>query len=85
MAEAVADINRAIAAGHEDDTLSALQRPCVGLRGVLPERANHYQTELEQLQSQHTQQGNVILYRNISIYTTYGLGFLCKACHFFPF
>ncbi|XP_058231429.1 ras GTPase-activating-like protein IQGAP2 isoform X1 [Hemibagrus wyckioides] len=61
LAEAVADINRAIAAGHEDDTLSALQRPCVGLRGVLPECANHYQTELEQLQSQHTQQAITIL------------------------
>lgn len=61
VAEAVADINRAIAAGHDEDTLSALQRPCVGLRGVLAECAHHYQTELEQLQSEHTQQGNVIL------------------------
>lgn len=61
MAEAVADINRAIAAGHEENTLSALQRPCVGLRGVLVECAHLYQTELEQLQFQHTQQGNVIL------------------------
>lgn len=60
MAEAVADINRAITAGHEEDTLSALQRPCAGLRGVLAECADLYQTELQQLQSQHTQQGNVI-------------------------
>lgn len=61
VAKAVADINRAIAAGHEEDTLSALQKPCVELRGVLAECAPLYQTELEQLQSQHTQQGNVIL------------------------
>ncbi|XP_017307303.1 ras GTPase-activating-like protein IQGAP2 [Ictalurus punctatus] len=58
LAKAVADINRAIAAGHEEDTLSALQNPCVELRGVLAECAPLYQTELEQLQSQHTQQGN---------------------------
>ncbi|XP_053336837.1 ras GTPase-activating-like protein IQGAP2 [Clarias gariepinus] len=57
LAEAVADINRAITAGHEEDTLSALQRPCAGLRGVLAECADLYQTELQQLQSQHTQQG----------------------------
>lgn len=61
VAEAVAEINRAIAAGHEEDTLKALQRPCVGLRGVLSECALLYQTELQQLQSQHTQQGIVIL------------------------
>lgn len=61
MAKAVADINRAVAAGHEEDTLSALQRPCVGLRGVLADCAHLYQTELAQMQSQHTQQGNVIL------------------------
>lgn len=60
MAEAVADVNRAIAAGLEEDTLNALQRPCVGLRGVLPECAHLYQTDLQQLQSHHTQQGNVI-------------------------
>ncbi|KAI5088320.1 ras GTPase-activating-like protein IQGAP2 isoform X1, partial [Silurus meridionalis] len=57
LAEGVADINRAIAAGHEEDTLRAMQRPCVGLRGVLAECAHLYQTELEQLQSEHTQQG----------------------------
>ncbi|XP_062874278.1 ras GTPase-activating-like protein IQGAP2 [Trichomycterus rosablanca] len=58
MAEAVADINRAVAAGDEEETLAALQSPCAALRGVLAECANVYQTELGQLQTQHTQQGN---------------------------
>ncbi|KAI4875487.1 hypothetical protein NFI96_030041 [Prochilodus magdalenae] len=58
LAEAVADINRAIAAGDEEETLTALQSPCAGLRGVMSECAHIYQTELAQLQDQHTQQGN---------------------------
>ncbi|TSM85920.1 Ras GTPase-activating-like protein IQGAP1 [Bagarius yarrelli] len=57
LAEAVADINQAITAGHEGDTLSALQNPCVGLRGVLAECSHLYQTELQLLQSQQSQQG----------------------------
>uniref|UniRef100_A0A8B9L7V4 IQ motif containing GTPase activating protein 2 n=1 Tax=Astyanax mexicanus TaxID=7994 RepID=A0A8B9L7V4_ASTMX len=46
LAEAVADVNRAIAAGDEEETLAALQNPNAGLRGVLPECAHTYQTKL---------------------------------------
>lgn len=63
VAEAVADINRAIAAGDEQETLTALQNPCAGLRGVLSECAHIYQTELAQLQDQHRQQGTVAVHR----------------------
>ncbi|XP_022523273.2 ras GTPase-activating-like protein IQGAP2 isoform X2 [Astyanax mexicanus] len=58
LAEAVADVNRAIAAGDEEETLAALQNPNAGLRGVLPECAHTYQTKLAQLQDQHMEQGN---------------------------
>ncbi|KAL7836605.1 hypothetical protein AOLI_G00278890 [Acnodon oligacanthus] len=57
LAEAVADINRAIAVGDNEETLAALQNPCAGLRGVLSDCAPAYQTELAQLQDQHTQEG----------------------------
>ncbi|KAL6465514.1 hypothetical protein MHYP_G00256470 [Metynnis hypsauchen] len=58
LAEAVADINRAIAVGDNEETLAALQNPCAGLRGVLSDCAPAYQTELAQLQDQHIQEGN---------------------------
>ncbi|KAL7839655.1 hypothetical protein SRHO_G00263130 [Serrasalmus rhombeus] len=58
LAEAVADINRAIAVGDNEETLAALQNPCAGLRGVLSDCAPTYQTELAQLQDQHIQEGN---------------------------
>uniref|UniRef100_A0A8B9L5K1 IQ motif containing GTPase activating protein 2 n=1 Tax=Astyanax mexicanus TaxID=7994 RepID=A0A8B9L5K1_ASTMX len=54
----LADVNRAIAAGDEEETLAALQNPNAGLRGVLPECAHTYQTKLAQLQDQHMEQGN---------------------------
>uniref|UniRef100_A0AAR2K963 IQ motif containing GTPase activating protein 2 n=1 Tax=Pygocentrus nattereri TaxID=42514 RepID=A0AAR2K963_PYGNA len=58
LAEAVADINRVIAVGDNEETLAALQNPCAGLRGVLSDCAPTYQTELAQLQDQHIQEGN---------------------------
>ncbi|XP_036453968.1 ras GTPase-activating-like protein IQGAP2 isoform X2 [Colossoma macropomum] len=58
LAEAVADINSAIAAGDNEETLAALQNPCAGLRGVLSDCAHAYQTELAALQDQHIQEGN---------------------------
>ncbi|XP_066512297.1 ras GTPase-activating-like protein IQGAP2 [Hoplias malabaricus] len=59
LSEAVADINKAISAGDAEETLITLQNPNAGLRGVLNECRNIYQTGLSQLQDQHTQQGNV--------------------------
>uniref|UniRef100_A0A8C7K4Z2 IQ motif containing GTPase activating protein 2 n=1 Tax=Oncorhynchus kisutch TaxID=8019 RepID=A0A8C7K4Z2_ONCKI len=46
LAGAVADINREVAAGDSQITLQALQSPLPGLRGVLSECADTYQTQL---------------------------------------
>uniref|UniRef100_A0AAR2JA45 IQ motif containing GTPase activating protein 2 n=1 Tax=Pygocentrus nattereri TaxID=42514 RepID=A0AAR2JA45_PYGNA len=61
LAEAVADINRVIAVGDNEETLAALQNPCAGLRGVLSDCAPTYQTELAQLQDQHIQEGKSVV------------------------
>uniref|UniRef100_A0A8C8HI21 IQ motif containing GTPase activating protein 2 n=1 Tax=Oncorhynchus tshawytscha TaxID=74940 RepID=A0A8C8HI21_ONCTS len=51
LAGAVADINREVAAGDSQITLQALQSPLPGLRGVLSECADTYQTQLGQRSS----------------------------------
>uniref|UniRef100_A0AAR2L7X2 IQ motif containing GTPase activating protein 2 n=1 Tax=Pygocentrus nattereri TaxID=42514 RepID=A0AAR2L7X2_PYGNA len=53
LAEAVADINRVIAVGDNEETLAALQNPCAGLRGVLSDCAPTYQTELAHMWVKH--------------------------------
>lgn len=60
VAEAVADINRAVSEGDAKATLAALQRPDAGLRAVLPECAHVYQSQLSDLQSTQTEQGNCL-------------------------
>uniref|UniRef100_A0A4W5MGS5 IQ motif containing GTPase activating protein 2 n=1 Tax=Hucho hucho TaxID=62062 RepID=A0A4W5MGS5_9TELE len=50
LAGAVADINREVATGDSQTTLQALQSPLPGLRGVLSECADTYQTQLGQRQ-----------------------------------
>uniref|UniRef100_A0A665VJT0 IQ motif containing GTPase activating protein 2 n=1 Tax=Echeneis naucrates TaxID=173247 RepID=A0A665VJT0_ECHNA len=51
LAGAVADINRKLAEGDSQNTVEALQAPNAGLRAVLPECADTYQTELVQRQT----------------------------------
>uniref|UniRef100_A0A674EPP4 IQ motif containing GTPase activating protein 2 n=1 Tax=Salmo trutta TaxID=8032 RepID=A0A674EPP4_SALTR len=46
LAGAVADINREVAEGDSQTTLQALQSPLAGLRGVLSECTDTYQTQL---------------------------------------
>uniref|UniRef100_A0AAQ6A3J0 IQ motif containing GTPase activating protein 2 n=1 Tax=Amphiprion ocellaris TaxID=80972 RepID=A0AAQ6A3J0_AMPOC len=48
LAGSIADINRIVAEGDSQNTLQALQAPNAGLKAVLPECADTYQTELEQ-------------------------------------
>uniref|UniRef100_A0A674ERE8 IQ motif containing GTPase activating protein 2 n=1 Tax=Salmo trutta TaxID=8032 RepID=A0A674ERE8_SALTR len=48
LAGAVADINREVAEGDSQTTLQALQSPLAGLRGVLSECTDTYQTQLAQ-------------------------------------
>ncbi len=57
VAEAVADINRAVSEGDAKPTLAALQCPDAGLRAVLSECAHVYQSQLAHLQSTQTEQG----------------------------
>lgn len=57
LAAAVADINRAVCEEDAKATMSALQCPDAGLRAVMPECAQIYQSQLHQLQSTQTQQG----------------------------
>ncbi|XP_052448157.1 ras GTPase-activating-like protein IQGAP1 isoform X1 [Carassius gibelio] len=57
LAEAVADINRAVSEGDAEATLAALQCPDAGLRAVLSECAHVYHSQLSHLQSTQTQQG----------------------------
>uniref|UniRef100_A0A674EQ41 IQ motif containing GTPase activating protein 2 n=1 Tax=Salmo trutta TaxID=8032 RepID=A0A674EQ41_SALTR len=47
LAGAVADINREVAEGDSQTTLQALQSPLAGLRGVLSECTDTYQTQLQ--------------------------------------
>ncbi|XP_064826059.1 ras GTPase-activating-like protein IQGAP2 isoform X1 [Oncorhynchus masou masou] len=54
LAGAVADINREVAEGDSQTTLHALQSPLAGLRGVLSECADTYQTQLAQRQDLNT-------------------------------
>uniref|UniRef100_A0A4W5PSI0 IQ motif containing GTPase activating protein 2 n=1 Tax=Hucho hucho TaxID=62062 RepID=A0A4W5PSI0_9TELE len=55
----VADINREVAEGDSQTTLQALQSPLAGLRGVLSECADSYQTQLAQRQDLNTTTGNL--------------------------
>ncbi|CDQ62727.1 unnamed protein product [Oncorhynchus mykiss] len=59
LAGAVADINREVAEGDSQTTLHALQSPLAGLRGVLSECADTYQTQLAQRQDLNTTTGNL--------------------------
>uniref|UniRef100_A0A4W5PVP0 IQ motif containing GTPase activating protein 2 n=1 Tax=Hucho hucho TaxID=62062 RepID=A0A4W5PVP0_9TELE len=58
LAGAVADINREVAEGDSQTTLQALQSPLAGLRGVLSECADSYQTQLAQRQDLNTTTGS---------------------------
>ena len=58
MASAVAEVNRKVELGVPEDTLLALQAPGAALRGVLPECADAYQTELAQAQASPAGAGN---------------------------
>ncbi|XP_036835837.1 ras GTPase-activating-like protein IQGAP1 isoform X2 [Oncorhynchus mykiss] len=58
LAGAVADINREVAEGDSQTTLHALQSPLAGLRGVLSECADTYQTQLAQRQDLNTTTGS---------------------------
>ncbi|KAM3868168.1 ras GTPase-activating-like protein IQGAP2 [Diretmus argenteus] len=58
LAGAVADINRMVADGDSQNTLQALQAPIGGLKAVLSECANSYQTELAQRQTNGATAGN---------------------------
>ncbi|XP_045562939.1 ras GTPase-activating-like protein IQGAP2 isoform X2 [Salmo salar] len=58
LAGAVADINREVAEGDSQTTLQALQSPLAGLRGVLSECADNYQTQLAQRQDFNTTTGS---------------------------
>ncbi|XP_055017385.1 ras GTPase-activating-like protein IQGAP2 [Boleophthalmus pectinirostris] len=51
MAGAIAHVNKMISEGNAQNTLEALQAPPAGLRGVLPECADNYQSELAQKQA----------------------------------
>uniref|UniRef100_A0A673CKN1 IQ motif containing GTPase activating protein 2 n=1 Tax=Sphaeramia orbicularis TaxID=375764 RepID=A0A673CKN1_9TELE len=51
MAGAVAHINRMVAEGDSQNTLQAMQVPGAGLKAVLPECADIYQSELAQRQT----------------------------------
>uniref|UniRef100_A0A4W5MG79 IQ motif containing GTPase activating protein 2 n=1 Tax=Hucho hucho TaxID=62062 RepID=A0A4W5MG79_9TELE len=59
LAGAVADINREVATGDSQTTLQALQSPLPGLRGVLSECADTYQTQLGQRQDLNVTTGNL--------------------------
>ncbi|XP_059910217.1 ras GTPase-activating-like protein IQGAP2 [Gadus macrocephalus] len=58
LASAVAEINRKVDQGVPEDTLQALQAPGAALRGVLPECADAYQTELAQAQTDPADTGS---------------------------
>ncbi|KAF7661071.1 hypothetical protein LDENG_00268810 [Lucifuga dentata] len=58
LARAIADINRMVAKGDSQNTLQALQAPSAGLRAVLSECADTYQTELAQRQTDNAATGS---------------------------
>uniref|UniRef100_UPI003AB0F5C1 ras GTPase-activating-like protein IQGAP2 isoform X3 n=1 Tax=Centroberyx gerrardi TaxID=166262 RepID=UPI003AB0F5C1 len=58
LAGAVADINRVVAEGDSQNTLQALQAPTAGLKAVLSECADTYQTELAQRQTNNATTGS---------------------------
>uniref|UniRef100_A0A668AHY2 IQ motif containing GTPase activating protein 2 n=1 Tax=Myripristis murdjan TaxID=586833 RepID=A0A668AHY2_9TELE len=58
LAGAVADINKMVADGDSQNTLQALHAPAAGLRAVLSECADTYQTELFQMQTDKVSTGN---------------------------
>uniref|UniRef100_A0A4W5PWG5 IQ motif containing GTPase activating protein 2 n=1 Tax=Hucho hucho TaxID=62062 RepID=A0A4W5PWG5_9TELE len=66
LAGAVADINREVAEGDSQTTLQALQSPLAGLRGVLSECADSYQTQLAQRQDLNT---TTVIYNALHIKT----------------
>lgn len=66
VAGAVADINRIVAEGDSQNTLQALQVPSAGMRAVLPECADTYQTELVQRQTNSATKGNFTYCKNIT-------------------
>lgn len=57
MAAAVAHINSVVAEGNSQNTLQALQAPDAGLRAVLPECADTYQSELAKRQESNATEG----------------------------
>ncbi|KAM3610833.1 uncharacterized protein V6R79_009362 [Siganus canaliculatus] len=57
LAGAVAHINKTVAEGDSEKTLQALQAPSAGLRAVLSECADTYQTELAQRQARSAAEG----------------------------
>ncbi|MBN3301610.1 IQGA1 protein, partial [Amia calva] len=57
LAAAIADINREVAGGDVQKTLTALTRPDAGLRGVQPECADTYFNNLSEKQTQNTGEG----------------------------
>ncbi|XP_012683975.2 ras GTPase-activating-like protein IQGAP2 isoform X2 [Clupea harengus] len=57
LAEAVADINLRVTEGDTQGTLQALQAPCAGLRGVMAECADDYQSELGKQQALNAAEG----------------------------
>lgn len=57
MAGAVADINRKVAESDSKNTLQALQAPSAGLKAVLSECADTYQTELTERQRSNANKG----------------------------
>nr|XP_057926042.1 ras GTPase-activating-like protein IQGAP2 [Doryrhamphus excisus] len=58
MAEALADINKMVTEGVSQNTLQALQSPNAGMRAVLPECADTYQSELAQTQTNKADEGS---------------------------
>lgn len=57
VAAAVAHINRVVAEGNSQNTLQALQAPDAGLKAVLPECADTYQSELAKRQESNATEG----------------------------
>lgn len=57
VAGAVADINKMVAEGDSQNTLQALQASSAGLKAVLFECSDKYQTELAQRQTESATKG----------------------------
>uniref|UniRef100_A0A668ACQ0 IQ motif containing GTPase activating protein 2 n=1 Tax=Myripristis murdjan TaxID=586833 RepID=A0A668ACQ0_9TELE len=65
VAGAVADINKMVADGDSQNTLQALHAPAAGLRAVLSECADTYQTELESVWVRHRIKDRYDYYYNL--------------------